>query len=66
MERPYQEYEWDKRTRGKKSPAEIKAYLKKLPCSYCGKVERCYCTNKTPRRREIDVGAGGAGKPTLT
>lgn len=51
MERPYQEYYWDKRELHKRTPAEIKDWLKKLPCGYCGSLGRCYCTRKDAPKR---------------
>ncbi|MFH1952556.1 MAG: hypothetical protein ABIL06_13165 [Pseudomonadota bacterium] len=45
----------DKRVRHIMTPAEIKDYLSKMPCAYCGKIEQCFCTRKDRKRLERHV-----------
>jgi len=54
MERPYQEYYWDKRNLHKRTPAEIEKYRASLKCCICGKQRGCRCV---PKRHHIKVGA---------
>jgi|FLOH01.1.fsa_nt_gi hypothetical protein len=45
---------FDKRNLHKRTPAEIKEWLKKLPCVICGSIPACKCV---PKRHRINVTA---------
>uniref|UniRef100_A0A6H1ZXK7 Uncharacterized protein n=1 Tax=viral metagenome TaxID=1070528 RepID=A0A6H1ZXK7_9ZZZZ len=47
-----EEDKYDKRNFHKLSPAEIESYLKKLPCSVCGRVRACKCDTGPKKKRE--------------